>query len=67
VNAVEFQCTSPVVPDQRDDIRSVVVNVDRSEASSIVTGAKRAVHLNGPLVPARGMNRDEPGLKAQRH
>jgi hypothetical protein len=49
---------STAVPDQHDDIRSVIVNVDRSEASSIVTGAKRAVRLNGSLVPARGTNRD---------
>jgi hypothetical protein len=32
VKTIEFQCASPAVP-ERDDIRSVVVNVDLSEAS----------------------------------
>jgi hypothetical protein len=57
-----------LVPDQRATIRSVVVNeVDRSKASSIITGAngsfERAIGP-GSMIFSPGLSH-EPGLKGQ--
>jgi hypothetical protein len=60
VNAVEFQCSDVGGSREHDDLRSDArVNVDRSpKRRHSITGAGRAVRLNGPLVPARDTNRD---------
>jgi hypothetical protein len=58
MNAGEFPMGSPApVPDQRDYEASLLMSIDPKRRLSI-TGAKWAVRLNGPLVPARGTNRD---------
>jgi hypothetical protein len=58
MNAGEFPMRLPApVPDQRDYEALSLMSIDPKRRRSI-TGAKWAVRLNGPLVPARGMNRD---------
>jgi hypothetical protein len=58
MNAGEFPMRSPaLVPDQRDYEASSLMSIDPKRRRSI-TGAKCMVRLNGPLVPARGTNRE---------
>jgi hypothetical protein len=61
MNAGEFPMRSPApVPDQRVRLRSVVVNVDRSEASSIDNWREVGGSFERVIGPSSW---HEPGLK----